>query len=114
MIDERLRAKIATEQTQRYAAERADWIERLNPSDWLLDGHRISSKTMLECWHGLDWSSAWMDMGPSPAGNLGPYWHVPLPSEDTVHRLYPNLSDRWLLTVRQAVAEALAKAPADD
>lgn len=36
----------------------------------------------------LDWSNAWVDNGPSPAGNAGPYLHVPYPKGDTVHRIY--------------------------
>jgi hypothetical protein len=28
--------------------------------------------------NNLDWENAWVDLGPSTAGNQGPYWHVPL------------------------------------
>lgn len=35
-----------------------------------------------------DWADAWIDGGPSPAGNPGPYFKVPLDGGDTVHRIY--------------------------
>ena len=63
----------------------------------------------MELWADLDWSKARLDMGPSIAGNLGPYWHVPRISADTTHRLYPKLLlTKWLLLVRQAVLEYAA------
>lgn len=83
-------------------------MDGLTYRDWLFDGHAIRSEAMIEKWNDLDWSKAWVDMGPSTAGNLGPYWHVPLRSEDTVHRLYPKLlQSKWLLVVRQAVEELI-------
>lgn len=36
----------------------------------------------------MDWAKAWWDVGPSPAGNPGPYMHVPYPKDGTVHRVY--------------------------
>ena len=41
-------------------------------------------------WDDLDFENAWVDRGPSPAGNPGPYLKVPLPAEETVHRCYPR------------------------
>jgi hypothetical protein len=43
-------------------------------------------------WHQLDFSRAWADKGPSPAGNPGPYLHVPVDADfgDTTHRVYPR------------------------
>lgn len=42
-------------------------------------------------------------MRPSIVGNLGSYWHVPLPEEGTVHQLYPKvLESKWLLLIRHA------------
>ncbi len=91
----------------RHATEREEWIASLSPKDWLFDGYPIRGDAALDRWNGLDWTQAYMDMGPSVAGNLGPYWHVPLPSEETVHRLYPKvLTTKWLLTIRQAIGEA--------
>lgn len=49
------------------------------------------SKFWREHWHELDFSKAWPDDGPSPAGNQGPYLHVPFPPEGTVHRVYPRI-----------------------
>lgn len=65
--------------------------------DWLFDGYEIKSEIVKERFYNLDWSDAWVDTGPSIAGNPGPYWHVALPSEETRHRLYPKLitNKRW-------------------
>lgn len=88
-----------------------DWLNGLTHKDWLFDGHAIRSKVMIERFDNLDWSKARVDMGPSIAGNPGPYWHVPLPSEETVHRLYPKfLKSKWLLVIRQAIKEAVEQA----
>jgi len=56
---------------------------------WRIDGARIT-KPMLRCWSALDWSTASVDMGPSPAGNEGPYFHVECAFHGAVHRLYPR------------------------
>jgi hypothetical protein len=90
-----------------------DWLQGLDHRDWLFDGSVIRGKVMLARFNNLDWSKAWVDIGPSVAGNLGPYWHVPLKETiidgelydcgDTVHRLYPKvLTTKWLLLIRQA------------
>ena len=65
-----------------------DEIPRV-PQLWYLDGARICGYA-LEIFDGLDWQSAWIDQGPSPAGNPGPYYKVPFPQEGSVHRLYPK------------------------
>jgi hypothetical protein len=72
--------------------------------------HRDFIGCPADWWPRLDWSLAHVDMGPSPAGNLGPYWHVPLrendPDDETVQRLYPRiLTSKWLPLIRAAVAE---------
>jgi len=36
----------------------------------------------------LDWEKCWTDVGPSPAGNVGFYLHVPHVSDGTTHRIY--------------------------
>ena len=76
-------------------------------SDWLLDGYEITSKRQQDMWRDLDWSKAVVDLGPSPTGNPGPYWHVPLRSlDDTSHRLYPKLlKGKWGHLVYQACLE---------
>jgi hypothetical protein len=104
----KIRRECADAQREMLAAERAAWIAALDPRDWRMDGRAIGGH-QLKMWAALDWTRAWMDMGPSIAGNLGPYWHVPctLDSEDeTVHRLYPRLPAKWMAAVRQAVGEA--------
>lgn len=48
-------------------------------------------------WKHLEWNRAWVDRGPSPAGNPGPYWKVPChclgDADDlkVVHRVYPRV-----------------------
>ena len=49
-----------------------DWLTGTTRKDWLRDGYTITE----EQWAALDWSRAWIDMGPSPAvitvtGNYG-------------------------------------------
>ena len=110
------------------------WLEGLDHRDWLFDGSPIRGPVMLARFNNLDWANAWVDLGPSVAGSLGPYWHVPLKETiidgevydlgDTVHRLYPKvLQSKWLPLIRQAIEEfhrletarALAKSlPSDD
>lgn len=81
----------------------SDWREGLTHKDWLFDGSPIRSEAMIDRFNHLDWSNAWVDMGPSIAGNLGPYWHVPMDDGDTVHRLYPKvLLSKWLMLIREA------------
>lgn len=92
-------------------AELPEWMRELDRRDFLFNGDRPCPE---EIWRQLDWAKAYVDMGPSPSGNLGPYWHVPRITEGgerLVHRLYPKLlMTKWLLLVRQAVAEAVAEA----
>lgn len=107
---EGIKTDVEIEQCKQLTQEYADWISSLDPKDWLFDGYAIRSndKMAMERWAGLNWPKAWLDMGPSPAGNLGPYWHVPLPSNDTVHRLYPKLlKTKSCLTIRAAIIAAV-------
>jgi hypothetical protein len=90
-----------------------DWISGLTHKDWMLDGYSIRGEILLSRWEDLDWSQAYVDMGPSPAGNAGPYWHVPLKSADTVHRLYPKLPTKWFPVVRHAIEESIARVNSD-
>lgn len=84
-----------------------DWLKGTTRKDWLCDGRYCTQ----DRWDNLNWAKAYCDMGPSPGGNPGPYWHVPLIKGDTVHRLYPKLlKTKWLGVVRQAVKEREAKA----
>lgn len=106
------------EANRRLKEEGDVWREPLSHKDWLYDGRAIKGR-LLECFNRLDWSKAWVDLGPSPGGNFGPYWHVPLPEftddegdiwGDTVHRLYPKIvTGKWLPLIRRAVLEYHAK-----
>jgi len=49
----------------------------------------------------MDWSEAWLDNGPSPAGNAGPYMKVPNLDGDTIHRIYPRVQVGDRLWVRE-------------
>lgn len=78
------------------------WMDGLTYADWLFDGSPIRGR-LIERYDHLDWSKAWIDLGPSVAGNLGPYWHVPMDDGETTHRLYPRvLKTKWAILVRQA------------
>ena len=52
-------------------------------------------------WDELDWPNAFIDSGPSPAGNPGPYLKVPFPAQQTVHRIYPLYHPGMRLWVRE-------------
>jgi len=73
---------------RREAAARKTQTRRLPTArNCLVDGAGMSQKR----WDamGFDFASAWIDGGPSPAGNTGPYLHVPARA-GTVHRIYPR------------------------
>lgn len=72
------------------------WLGATTHKDWLFDGGPMTTDIFVN----LDWSKARLDTGPSPGGNLGPYWHVPLLNE-TTHRLYPK-AGKWLGVMREA------------
>ena len=59
------------------------------------------TKFWREHWHELDFSKAWPDYGPSPAGNPGPYLHVPFPPEGTVHRVSPRYQVGDLIWIKE-------------
>jgi len=82
------------------------WLEGLSHKDFLFNGSTCTE----DAWARLDWHRAYVDMGPSPAGNAGPYWHVPRPCDETIQRLYPKvLRSKWLLLIRRAVEEAIER-----
>lgn len=76
------------------------WLRDLTRRDWLFNGGLCTE----EQWAGLDWDKASVDMGPSPMGNPGPYWHVPH-ADGTVARLYLKLPDKWRIPIWEAVQE---------
>lgn len=53
----------------------------------------------------FDWSRCYVDQGPSPAGNPGPYFHVPSrrePNDETWHRVYPRVQPGHALWGRES------------
>ena len=112
-----LMAQLEAERNERAAQVAKLWRENLSPSDWLFDGSPVRGKVMLARFANLEWDKAWIDLGPSIAGNLGPYWHVPLKETwidgdlydcgETVHRLYPKvLQSKWALLILHACYES--------
>lgn len=63
----------------------------ITPHNSLLDGHPWPRKGHLAA-ENFDWSQGWIDPGPSPAGNPGPYLKLPHKTDETVHRVYPRWS----------------------
>lgn len=49
----------------------------------------------------VDLSTAWVDEGPSPAGNSGPYLKARHTELDSVHRIYPRIRSGDRLWVRE-------------
>ena len=74
---------------------------------WLIDGRPSRDRCMTRIWHDLEWRGAQRDDGPSPAGNPGPYWHVPTRTLGTTHRLYP-VPGRWRRNLCRAIEQGVA------
>lgn len=104
-------ARVEADRKERIALLADIWRDELTHKDWLFDGSPIRGQVMIDRYNNLDWSAAWIDLGPSVAGNPGPYWHVPLKDGDTVHRLYPKvLQSKWGMLILHACYGAQAKA----
>lgn len=79
----------------------------LTPRNTLFDGGRWPNYLAEHAFH---WDRAWIDLGPSPAGNPGPYLKLPVTNiamqpesrEETVHRVYPVTQPGDRLWVREA------------
>lgn len=77
----------------------------LTPNNTWWNGHPWTKRLKAQTW---DWGKAWVDKGPSPAGNPGPYLHLPWLAgdddqwEDTSHRIYPKVQPGDRLWVRHA------------
>jgi hypothetical protein len=73
----------------------------------LIDG---TGEGIKKHWPHLAWARAWVDNGPSPIGNPGPYWHVPCrclgdaPDLEVVHRVYPRVQTGDSLWVKETWA----------
>lgn len=122
-VPDEIMAEIEADRRERAAAIAKVWRDELTPADWLFDGHPVRGKVMLARFANLDWDKAWIDLGPSISGNMGPYWHVPLKETvidgelydcgDTVHRLYPKvLETKWALLILHACNEAARRTDA--
>lgn len=62
------------------------------------------------------WDCAFVDPGPSPAGNRGPYLQLPFPKHDhEVHRIYPRIwaGDRLWVRETWATTEQAGVHPSD-
>jgi len=55
---------------------------------------------IIGAWSNLDFAAAWVDPGPSPAGNPGPYLKVP-GGDESVHRVYSRVQVGDRLWVRE-------------
>lgn len=79
----------------------------LGPGNTLFDGGPWTALHKAQTW---DWDGAWVDDGPSPAGNPGPYLKLPWMAGDdewfggTVHRIYPRVQPGDRLWVKEACA----------
>lgn len=78
----------------------------IKPSNSLFNGGRWTALHKAQTW---DWEAAWVDPGPSPAGNSGPYLHLPWQDgpdadtfRDTSHRVYPVIQPGDRLWVKEA------------
>ncbi len=75
----------------------------ITPSNTYFNGSPWQKWAKIQLW---DWVKAWVDKGPSPAGNPGPYLHLPWKSGDdqwegSSHRIYPKLQIGDRLWVRE-------------
>ena len=76
----------------------------ITPGNSLFNGGKWSAFHKRQEW---DWKGAWVDGGPSPMGNPGPYLKLPWKAgdddfEDTVHRIYPVIQPGDRIWVKEA------------
>jgi hypothetical protein len=76
----------------------------ITPGNSLFNGGRWSALHKRQEW---DWEGAWVDGGPSPMGNPGPYLKLPCQAGDddfegSVHRIYPVIQPGDRLWVKEA------------
>ena len=78
----------------------------ITPTNSLFNGGRWSALHKRQEW---DWEGAWVDGGPSPMGNPGPYLKLPWRAGDddifegSVHRIYPVIQPGDRLWVKEAL-----------
>ena len=78
----------------------------ITPGNSLFNGGKWSALHKRQEW---DWKGAWVDGGPSPMGNPGPYLKLPWKAGDdefagSVHRIYPVIQPGDRIWVKEAVA----------
>ena len=79
----------------------------LTPKNTLFNGRSWTKLQKAQKW---DWENAFVDGGPSPAGNPGPYLHLPWlsgnddPYEGTRHRIYPKIQPGDRIWVKETFA----------
>lgn len=88
----------------------------VTPHNSLVNG---TGEGIRKIWPWLDWSTAWTDPGPSPAGNPGPYWkayyrHPDYGDEPTVFRIYPRVEEGDTLWIKETFWLPDLPAPAPD
>lgn len=79
----------------------------ISPRNTRFDGGAWPRNRFEQC----KWDAAWLDAGPSPAGNPGPYLKVEYPHQDDetlVSRVYPLVQPSDRLYVREAWAPIMA------
>jgi hypothetical protein len=83
---------------QKILADEKTQTRRLpSPTNCTIDGPSCRKKL----WARLDFSKGFVDPGPSPAGNAGPYLKIPTLDGETVHRVYPRVNCGDRLWVRE-------------
>jgi hypothetical protein len=78
----------------------------ITPGNSLFNGGKWSAFHKRQEW---DWKGAWVDGGPSPMGNPGPYLKLPWKAGDddfagSVHRIYPVIQPGDRIWVKEAAA----------
>jgi hypothetical protein len=76
----------------------------ITPGNSLFNGGKWSALHKRQEW---DWKGAWVDGGPSPMGNPGPYLKLPWKAGDddfagSVHRIYPVIQPGDRIWVKEA------------
>lgn len=80
-------------QTRRWVTPRTSLVNGVSPC-------MKSDPDIISAWPNLDFGKAWVDKGPSPAGNPGPYLKVP-GGDDSVQRVYSRIQPGDQLWVRE-------------
>lgn len=75
----------------------------VSPQNSLINGHPMTKWARTVAWPALDFAGAWIDPGPSPAGNPGPYLKARRieGDDEVIDRIYP----RWQVGDRLWVKE---------